>query len=179
VSKQLNESIIIHMSRDQIPDYHFLLITSNLGAEWLFDAARAYWERFQPTVISDFTLLRIIPAERTISVTAITRRDRVAQLGVELAQTAPAALFDPVVFDFFEDTKLELDRRAQNNQPFGVPLATATPGPSAPPVYPTAGAVVTEVPGFVTQTPTPNPPPAETPTPQTPLYPTPGAVTGT
>lgn len=173
-----NSTIILGMVRDQLPNYHFLLVTSNLGAEWLFDAARLYWERFQPTVISDFDILRVIPAERTISVTAITRRDRVAQLGVELAQTAPTALFDPVVFDFFEDTKLELDRRAQTNQPFGVPLATPTPGPTAPPVYPTVGAVITEAPGFVTQTPTPNVPPAETAPPQTPLYPTPGPIPG-
>lgn len=166
------------MARDQLPNYHFLLITPNLGAEWLFEAARTYWERFQPTVISDFDLLRVIPTDRSISVTVISRRDRVAQLGVELAQTAPNAVFDPVVFDFFEDTRLELDRRAQSNQPFGVPLATPTPGPTAEPIYPTAGAVLTDVPGFITQTPTPDLPPAESATPQTPLYPTPGAVTG-
>jgi hypothetical protein len=166
------------MAKDQLPDYHFLMITPNLGAEWLFEAARAYWEHFQPTVISDFELLGLLPADSTISVTAVTRRDRVAQLGVELAQTAPNALFDPIVFDFFEDTRLELDRRAQTNQPFGVPLATPTPGPTPPPVYPTVGAVVTGAPGFVTQTPTPEQPPTEVLPPQTPLYPTPGAVTG-
>lgn len=178
-----NAFIISGMIRDQLPNYHFLLIPPNLGAEWLFDAARAYWKRFLPTVISDFELLRHIPQGRTVSVTVISRRDRVAQLGVDLAQIVPDALFDAVVFDFFEDTRRELDRRAQMNEPFGVPLATPTPGPTAEPIYPTLGPVITdaatEEPSFITQTPTPDvpTPTVATPTPPTPVYPTPGPVT--
>jgi|SRR5690606_19719233 len=172
------------MPQTSLPDYHFLLIASNLGAEWFFDAARKYWETFRPTVISDLLLVSIVPQEAyTVAVTAVVRRDRVAQIGVELAHINPDALYDPVVFDFMADAQQALDERARLNQPFGVPLIpteTPTPGPTSPPVYPTPGPVVP--PGFVTQTPTPGLPDQAdirtVGTPQTPIFPTPGPVTG-
>lgn len=194
------------MTPDRLPNYHFLLIAPNLGAEWLFDAARLYWERFRPTIVSDFELVRLVPPDYTVTVTVITRRDMLPSLGVTLAQVAPQALFDPLAYDFFDDAKLALDGRAHLNQPFGVPLLptdvptpsptflpndTLAPGESRAPIEATAGALPTEgpsptptSPGFITQTPTPdtrNAPteePAATSTPQQPIYPTPGPVTG-
>ena len=174
------------MAQTSLPDYHFLLIASNLGSEWFFEGARLYWETFRPTVISDLPLVSIVPEEFTVAVTAVVRRDRVAQIGVELAKIAPEALYDPVVFDFFEDTKATLDERARLFQPFGVPLIpteTPTPGPTSQPLYPTPGPVIPS--GFITQTPTPDVPAVPnqseidtTGTPQTPIFPTPGPVTG-
>lgn len=161
------------MAQDTLPDYHFLLVAPNLGPEWLFDAARAYWGRFQPTVISDLALISFVPPALTLAVTVLARHDRAPQYGVELAQQAPHALFDPVVYDFIEDAQAALDLRAQLNQPFGVPLI-----PTAIPLAPTAGPVVPQGSGFITQTPTPTPaPPDDSAAPQ-PLSPTPGPVTG-
>lgn len=190
------------MQPDKLPDFHFLLIAPNLGAEWLFDAARNYWLRFHPTVISDFELLRIIPEEYSITVTVVTRRDMVPRFGVNLAQIAPQALFDPVAYDFFDDAQLALDGRAELNQPFGVPLLptdipsvtpteTGIPPTDLPrePLEPTIGPIATEgpspsptSPGFITQTPTPETPvqtiePLPTETPREPIYPTPGPIT--
>jgi hypothetical protein len=172
------------MPRQTLPDFHFLLIASNLGAEWFFEAARDYWERFQPTVISDLGLVSLLPEDVSIAVTVIARRDRIAQIGVDLSKIAPDALFDPVVHDFLEDTQQALIGRAQRNEPFGVPLiptATPTPGPTSPPVYPTPGPI--GVPAAATATPTPNVPPAQEDLddagpPSTPLFPTPGPITG-
>lgn len=172
------------MAQNTLPDNHFLLITPNLGADWLFDVAQAYWQRFRPTVISDLRLVRLIPEDRSVAVTVVTRRDRVEQIGVELAQAVPRALFDPVVYDFVEDTRAELDRRAATNQPFGVPLiptATPTPGPTGQPLYPTPGPINPQRPagaGLVTQTPGPTPTPPDDSTPAGPLYPTPGPIGG-
>jgi hypothetical protein len=145
------------MSADVRPDHHFLLLASNLGAEWLFDAARNYWDAFRPTVIPNFNFLIFIPTERTISVTVIARRDTAAQLGVELSQIRPNAYFDAVVFDSFEDARVELDRRAEQQQPFGVPITAlpSTPDPNAPSI-PTPRLPPTRAPaGFVTSTPVP------------------------
>jgi hypothetical protein len=171
------------MPQSRLPDYHFLLIASNLGAEWFFEGARAYWEAFRPTVITELPLVSIVPEDYSIAVTAVVRRDRVAQIGVELAKIAPDALYDPIVFDFFEDTKSTLDERARLFQPFGVPLIpteTPTPGPTSRPLYPTPGPVIP--PGFITQTPTPDLPDQSEidtrGTPQPPIFPTPGPVTG-
>ncbi|NWG17656.1 MAG: hypothetical protein HXY41_13600 [Chloroflexi bacterium] len=172
---------------DQLPDYHFLLVAPNLGAEWLFDAARAYWERFRPLVVSNLDLIQLLPPENSIIVTAIARRDTVADLGVRAAQVLPHALFDPVVYDLFDDMKNALITRATLNQPFGVPLI---PTPTAPePITPTPGAIIsnatpppTAAPptrqpaGFITATPPDAPPPTDTPS--GPVYPTPGPIVG-
>ncbi len=173
------------MAQDTLPTYHFLLVAPNLGPEWLFDAARAYWDRFRPTVISDLRLVAFIPPPVSVSVTVLARHDRAPAYGVELAQLAPHALFDPVVYDFIEDAQAALDVRAQLNQPFGVPLrptATWTPAPTAIPFAPTAGPVVPQGSGFVTMTPspepTPTPPAPDADAPPTPLSPTPGPVIG-
>ncbi len=174
-----------------IPNFHFLLIAPNLGPEWFFDAARAYWEKFRPIVVSDLELVRLIPRELSVAVTVIARRDSVAQWGVTFAQLLPNALFDPVTFDLFDEMKRGLDERAERYQPFGVAINPTAVPPTA--VVPTPGSVLaptfvvppTRAPGgFVTQTPTPGgPAPTEvpqgpTPTPPVPLYPTPGPITG-
>lgn len=164
---------------DQYPDYHFLLISPNLGAEWLFDAARAYWDRFRPTVINDFNFILLIPVETTIAVTVVARRDTAADLGVQLAQRRPNALYDPVVFDLFDETKAALEERARLSQPFGVPLTAQLPegiSPFIPTPRPTASPVPE---GHVTETPAPPPTgnPASTGAP-VPVSPTPGAITG-
>jgi hypothetical protein len=183
-------------SPDTLPDYHFLLIAPNLGAEWFFDAARQYWERFRPTVVSDLEFIRLMPVSENMIVTVLARRDTASQWGVQLAQAAPDALFDPIVQDFFEDAKRVLNERAASNQPFGVPMLPTATAPA--PIQPTPGSILgpvtaptREPSGFITQTPTPNtnvivPLPA-TPTAdpntqsgdgQSPIYPTPGPITG-
>ena len=179
-------------SPDTLPNYHFLLIAPNLGAEWFFDAARAYWIRYRPIVVSDLELVRLIPAAYSTIVTLVSRRDTAPQWSVWLAQNAPDVLVDPVVYDRFEDATNALNLRAESVQPFGVPLK---PPPTPPPqVSPTPGSLLgpvnpqptipTRAPGgFITQTPTPDlsqPSPVIAPTgdPAQPVYPTPGPITG-
>lgn len=150
------------MRPDQRPTYHFLVFAPNLGAEWLFDAARQYWETFRPTVLPDFAFLRFIPPEQTLTVTVVALRDTIPMLGVELARTAPTAYLDAVVYDTFEQTRDELNRRAQMQQPFGVPLAQPT---LDLPFIPTPWLPTRAPAGFVTATPPPTPtrPPSPTP----------------
>lgn len=177
--------VIMPPSPDTIPNYHFLLISPNLGAEWFFDAARPYWERFRPTVVNDVELVRLIPTQYTIAITLLARRDTARQWGVWIAQAVPQALFDPMVFDEFNDAKAALTQRAQLDQPFGVALAP-TPTPAFL-ISPTPGALIggpaptRPAGGFVTQTPT-SPAVQATPPPdqggQQPIQPTPGAITG-
>ena len=167
------------MLPNAMPNYHFLLIAPNLGAEWLFDAARAYWERFRPTVISDLELVALVPDVFTVAITVVARRDLVSQIGVQLSRVRPDALFDPVVYDFFDDARLALNGRAELGQPFGVPLATPAPAPLPTAVAVTPGALPSEAPpGFITQTATPQATPLDVGTPQDPLNPTPGPVSG-
>jgi hypothetical protein len=159
------------------PQFHFLIVAPNLGPEWLFDAARRYWERYEPTLLGDLVLLRAVPLAATISVTVIAMRDTIAAIGVEVAQASPVAYLDAVVFETPEQARAELDRRADYNQPFGVPLVTPTPTPLptatlnlANPGIPTPRLPETRQPnGYVTETPvlppTATPPPTYTPRP--------------
>ncbi|MFO7323472.1 MAG: hypothetical protein DIU68_017210 [Chloroflexota bacterium] len=179
------------MPQTTLPDYHFLYFAPPLGAEWFFDAARRYWERFRPTVLSDLSFLRFIPRGRSVIVTVVTRRDTVEQIGVELAQVRPDAYYDAVVQDLFADMKAVLNQRAERVWPFGVPLATAQPGPDNR-LDPTPGPLISGSPvptrapsGFITQTPTPmptapvpTPDPGATTTGQEPIQPTPGPLIG-
>src|SRR5947207_2520590 len=47
------------------PNYHFLYIDQTLDADWLFVAARRYWEHFRPMVIADLDLISYVPVVRT------------------------------------------------------------------------------------------------------------------
>jgi hypothetical protein len=165
-----------------------MYIAPELGAEWLFDAARAYWDVFRPTIITDFELVTYVPSTAAVIVTVIARRDTVETLGVELSQMAARAFFDPVAFDLFDEMKLALNNRTQLYQPFGVPLEPTTlPGDR---VERTPGSVFQAPPtrapgGFITMTPTPNAPaavptqpPQNADTPPPAVEPTPGSLIG-
>ncbi|MBE2183741.1 MAG: hypothetical protein IAE89_09980 [Anaerolineae bacterium] len=140
------------MQANILPEYHFLRFAPNLGAEYFFDGARNYWNTFKPIVINDVAILRLLPPAVTVSVTVVALRDLAAQIGVELGQIAPFAYYDAVVYDTFESTRAELNRRAQLNQPFGVPMGIgiATTTPFIPTPW-----LPTRPPGFITATPDP------------------------
>ena len=162
-----------------------------MEASWLFQAAQAYVERFQPTVISDGTLLAILPESATVAVSLLTRRDAFRTFAVEIAQAREDVYLDALVYETADEAALALNRRANDNQPFGVPL---TPTPTPAPRFPlerTPGAVIdedgqpnTNPSGFITMTPSPTPAnddDNDTSTPAPPddsISPTPGSVLG-
>lgn len=147
------------------PDYHFLLIAPNLGAEWLY-AVRNYWGQFRPTLTSDFPIIQLVPAGYTIAVTVVCRRDMRDFYDTRLRDQVPRALIDFMVYEFVEDVQLALDGRAELNQPLGVPVPpTATPPPSPTPEGTPALPSTRPPAGFITQTPG-NPPVLPTTTPQ-------------
>lgn len=166
-------------SPDQYPDFHFLFIAPNLGVEWFFDAARQYWDRFRPTVISNFDFLSFVPPNRAVIVTAIMMRDYGARAGVDLARVRPSAYFDAIVRDTYEETKQVLDQRAMLAQPFGVPIREATLTP-APLDFPIPTPISTQNSGFITATPSPAVPPTRDPAQPapSPVEPTPGSILG-
>jgi hypothetical protein len=147
------------MAAFETPDYHFLMIAPNLGTEWLFTSARTYWERYRPTIISDYTFLQLIPLGYTLAVTVIARRDSAEAMRVQLATLVPRAWFDPIIYDYAEDAQLALEGRAAVNQPLGVPyVPSATPLPPAATLGPSP--TWTEIPtrppaGYITHTPAP------------------------
>jgi hypothetical protein len=111
------------------PDYHFLYIDPALGADWLFVAARRYWERFRPMVVTSFDLVSYVPPQRSIAITTLARRDLAKKVASDVKKNFPHAFHDPLVYDYIEEMKLTLDGRADLQQRFGVPEIASPPKP--------------------------------------------------
>jgi hypothetical protein len=109
-------------------DYHFLYIDQALGPDWFFVAARRYWERFRPMVITNWDLVGYVPERRSIAITTLARRDMAQKLADDVKQKFPRARYDPLVYDYVEEMQITLDGRADLLQRFGVP-ETPTPAP--------------------------------------------------
>ncbi|MBK8022325.1 MAG: hypothetical protein IPK19_13075 [Chloroflexi bacterium] len=100
----------------------------------VFDAARQYWDRFRPTVISNFDFLSYVAqprGHRHRHHDARLWRPRRRRSG---ARAAPRLVSTPSC-DTLRATKQVLDQRAMLAQPFGVPIreATLTPARSTSP----------------------------------------------
>ena len=102
-------------------DYHFLYIDRTLEADWLFDAARRYWDRFRPIVVNDLDLIAYVPAGRSVAITTLARRDMAKMINSQVVKRYPSVRHDPLVYDTVDDMKLTLDGRADLEQRFGVP----------------------------------------------------------
>ena len=189
---------------DTLPDYHFLFLAPNLSMEWFVEAARRYWERFKPTVVSDAQLIEIVPEDQSVAVSLLAMRDTFQRLAVEIAQARADHLLDALVYETAEEAMIALNSRADTNQPFGVPLLPTPIPPTREPLQPTPGSVlgggqlplatpntsgfITQVPtspsGFITQTPSPTSPAQNTIPDDTdnggdnPITPTPGSILG-
>jgi hypothetical protein len=184
---------------DTIPDYHFLMIAPNLGGEWFFRGARRYWERFDLTVIPNGDLLALLPEEVTVAVSILSMRDAFDSLLAEVVRNRPDAYIDALIYNSVREAATALEARANNYQPFGVPLAPTAIPPTRLPLEPTIGSIldapppgtptptpntsgfVTQVPtapsGFITQTPSPTPDPDDDDDDGS-IQPTPGSIIG-
>jgi hypothetical protein len=109
-------------------DYHFLYIDKTLDADWLFKAARRYWDRFRPMVISDLDLVAYVPPGRTIAITTLARRDMAPMITELIKSRYPNVRHDPLVYDYVDEMQLTLDGRAELQQRFG--LLEDTPKPT-------------------------------------------------
>jgi hypothetical protein len=108
-------------------EYHFLYIDQTLDADWLFVAARRYWDHFRPIVIADLDLVGYVPQGRAVAITTLARRDMAKIIKDLVAKRYPAARHDPLVYDDVDDMKLTLDGRTDLDQRFGVPDASTKP----------------------------------------------------
>jgi hypothetical protein len=117
------------------PNYHFIYLDKSLSADWIFIAARRYWEKFRPILISDLDIVSYVPAGRTIAITSLSRRDIAPAVTDLIRKRFPNVRYDPLVYDVLEDLQLTLDGRVDYNQRFGIPEDNATSEvPSTPEV---------------------------------------------
>jgi hypothetical protein len=151
----------IQITPNTLPDYHFLFIAPNVEPEWFFTAARRYYETYNPTIISDGELMKLIPPSFTVIVSILARRDAFRSMAVQVAQARETAYLDALIYESAAEAEIALNSRVNTGQPFGVPLIP-TPTPFLrDPILTTPGAIVstpdpnmTNFTGFVTQVPT-------------------------
>jgi hypothetical protein len=108
------------------PNYHFIYLDKSLSPDWIFIAARRYWEKFRPILIADLDVVALVPAGRTIAITSLSRRDMAPIVDNLIRQRFPRVRYDPLVYDVLEDLQLTLDGRVDYNQRFGIPEDTPT-----------------------------------------------------
>jgi hypothetical protein len=122
-----------------------LYVDPSLGADWFYVAARRYWQRFQPVVISSLDLLTLVPQGRLVAVTTLARRDFAKKLADDIRKRFPTMIHDPLVYDSPAELQLTLDGRVDYYQRFGL-FNDAMPTPP-----------VTPVPATITPSPSPTP----------------------
>lgn len=103
-------------------DYHFMILAPGLQSAWFFQAARQYWQRFQPIVTDDLELLTYPDESSIIAVTLLAREDTVNYMRVQIQDRLDEredALLDVVVIDDLPSMESLLNERARDDVPFG------------------------------------------------------------
>ncbi|MCL4877631.1 MAG: hypothetical protein KJ064_13300 [Anaerolineae bacterium] len=107
----------------QKADFHFLYLAPGVSVDYLFVAARKYWETFRTIVVHDLSLIQHVPRRYSVAITSLSRTDTASLVNDQITSLFGQRVYhDPLVYDFPEDLQLTLDARAERNEPFGVPL---------------------------------------------------------
>jgi hypothetical protein len=100
-------------------DYHFMVLAPGLQSAWFFQAARRFWQVFQPIVTDQVELLSYLPDDAKIAITLLARPDTASYMKQQLQAQRPDALLDMVVVDDLPLMESILDARAESGLPFG------------------------------------------------------------
>jgi hypothetical protein len=100
-------------------DFHFLILAPGLQSAWFFQAARRYWQRFQPVVTGDWTLLSYIPQEYNVAATLLARPDTGAYARQEIEAQRANIRLDLIVVNDLTLMEAILNARSESGLPFG------------------------------------------------------------
>lgn len=100
-------------------DYHFMILAPGLQAAWFFQAARRYWQRFQPIVTDNPEFLEYVPIDKTVAVTVLARPDTSGYVQEQVMSRRSNARLDMVVADDLPLMESILNARADAGLPFG------------------------------------------------------------
>jgi hypothetical protein len=108
------------MPDDQAPDYHFMILAPGLQSAWFFQAARRYWQRFQPILTDNWDLLRYIPSSKSVAVTVLARPDTAVYVRKQVKKQREDIQYDPVVTEDLESMETILNQRTDSSLRFSV-----------------------------------------------------------
>jgi hypothetical protein len=100
-------------------DYHFMILAPGLQAAWFFQAARSYWQRFQPVLTDNWNLLAYLPADKSVAVTVLARSDTASFTREQILLQRSNITLDMVIADELPLMESILDTRAAAGLPLG------------------------------------------------------------
>ncbi len=100
-------------------DYHFMILAPGLQSAWFFQAARRFWQRYQPIVTDQVDLLSYLPAGATVGVTLLARPDTASYAQNQILAQRPDCHLDAIVVDDLPLMESILNARAESGLPFG------------------------------------------------------------
>ena len=100
-------------------DYHFMVLAPGLQSAWFFQAARRFWQHFQPIVTDQVDLLSFLPAGASVAVTVLARPDTASYIRGQIEAQRPDARIDMVVVNELPLMESILNARAESGLPFG------------------------------------------------------------
>lgn len=100
-------------------DYHFMVLAPGLQSAWFFQAARRFWQRFQPIVTDQVELIGYVPPNETVAVTLLARPDTARYVQQQIEAQRPGVTLDLVVVDDLPLMESILNARAESGLPFG------------------------------------------------------------
>jgi hypothetical protein len=100
-------------------DFHFMILAPGLQSAWFFQAARQYWQRFQPVVTDDWQLLAYIPPDRQVAATVLARADTAQFVQEQISIQRTNVRIDLIIADDLTLMESILDARAAAGTPFG------------------------------------------------------------
>lgn len=101
------------------PDFHFIVMSQDFDASWLFVAAHDYWDRFSPVLITNTDLIGVVPATKSLAVTALctpAQANNLAQAILALGPNVYLDLLAPATPDALAAT---LNARVASSRRFG------------------------------------------------------------
>jgi len=102
-------------------DYYFLVLAPGLQSAWFFQAARRYWQRYQPIVTdaNQLDLLDYIPANSRVAVTLLARPDTADYARQQILARRSDAHVDPIVTNDLPSMEVILTQRAESGRRLG------------------------------------------------------------
>lgn len=100
-------------------DYHFMVLSPGLQSAWFFQAARQFWQHFQPVVTDQVELLAYLPDDASVAVTLLARPDTANYMKQQIEAQHADIKLDMIVVDDLPLMESILNARAESGLPFG------------------------------------------------------------
>lgn len=101
------------------PDYHFLMLSPGLNADWFFANGRAYWEQFRPTLITSPEYIAFLPRNKSLGITILSTPDMAGYMSQGIRDRWPNVWFDLIVAESESKVATVLQDRATSGKRFG------------------------------------------------------------